>query len=142
MIQKVASQRHGTQVDPGRRVLTPTEITEQLSREFPDLDREIVWRWVRDTVACVRHLDVGADPFVVERLAREHLTAIVNSPVHTGPSPTEAAGPDGAERAPGRRSPDLFSASDPAAPPETEPRRETAGTSDPAHPDQGRSVLW
>lgn len=99
MIQKVAVQWHGAQHDPARRVRTPAEITDRLTKEFPEFDRDTVWRWVRDTLACLRHLGLGADAKVIERLTRGHLASLVGSPVQAHSSRAALVG---AERSGGR----------------------------------------
>lgn len=106
MIQKVAPQRHGMQLDQGRKPVTPTEITTRLAAEFPELEHETVSRWVLDTLACARHLGMGADPHVIERLTREHLISIVHSPISAPPSRAATVGPQrvgGDPFPPGRR---------------------------------------
>jgi len=56
-------------------VLRP--VNARLASEFPTVPAETVARRVREARA--EHLGVAATPQVVERVAREHLLALVNS---------------------------------------------------------------
>ncbi|MBG0812711.1 hypothetical protein [Planomonospora sp. ID82291] len=54
-------------------------LSSRLAAEFRTLPPGTVDRCVADVRACTEHLGVEATPEVVERVAREHLLAIVNS---------------------------------------------------------------
>ncbi|SDR31785.1 hypothetical protein SAMN04489764_5096 [Thermostaphylospora chromogena] len=58
-------------------VLRP--VNARLASEFPTVPAETVARRVREARARAEHLGVAATPQVVERVAREHLLALVNS---------------------------------------------------------------
>ncbi|WP_116247291.1 hypothetical protein [Nocardiopsis sp. FIRDI 009] len=61
-------------------------ISARLHNEFSDLSHRCVERCVSDTWNCVEHLGIAVTPHLVERVAREHLEAMVNSvpPSHPG----------------------------------------------------------
>ncbi|MBG0830597.1 hypothetical protein HS041_22805 [Planomonospora sp. ID67723] len=65
------------------RSTTTTTLREpvcaRLAAEFLTVPLETVDRCVADVRACTEHLGVEATPEVIERVAREHLLAIVNS---------------------------------------------------------------
>ncbi|GII91758.1 hypothetical protein [Sinosporangium siamense] len=54
-------------------------VSARLSAEFLTIPGATVARYVMDVSACARHLGVRATPDVIERIAREHLLALVNS---------------------------------------------------------------
>lgn len=54
-------------------------LTARLAAEFLDVPTEIVSGRVRDAWARTEHLGITATPEVIERIAREHLLAVVNS---------------------------------------------------------------
>ncbi|GLW07945.1 hypothetical protein Misp01_30750 [Microtetraspora sp. NBRC 13810] len=60
------------------------QVSARLAEEFSKIPEEAVDRRVADVLARVRHLGVAATPEVVERVAREHLLALVNSEPPSG----------------------------------------------------------
>lgn len=74
-------------------------ISARLHDEFSALSHRCVERCVSDTWHCVEHLGIAVTPHLVERVAREHLEAMVNS---VPPSPP-------ARRTPHRSATSLFS---------------------------------
>lgn len=65
-------------------------ISARLHDEFSALSHRCVERCVSDTWNCVEHLGITVTPHLVERVAREHLEAMVNSvppsqPITTAP---------------------------------------------------------
>ncbi|MFI6577466.1 hypothetical protein ACIBFB_16860 [Nocardiopsis sp. NPDC050513] len=54
-------------------------ISARLHDEFSNLSHRCVERCVSDTWNCVEHLGIAVTPHLVERVAREHLEAMVNS---------------------------------------------------------------
>lgn len=54
-------------------------ISAQLHDEFSELSPRCVERCVSDTWYCIEHLGIPVTPHLVERVAREHLEARVNS---------------------------------------------------------------
>ncbi|GAA3127622.1 hypothetical protein [Streptosporangium carneum] len=56
-----------------------TQVSAHLAAEFLTVPLSTVDRCVADVCACAGHLGVEATPEVVERVAREHLLALVNS---------------------------------------------------------------
>ncbi|MFV2194904.1 hypothetical protein [Nocardiopsis sp. LOL_012] len=54
-------------------------ISARLHNEFSALPHRCVERCVSDTWNCVEHLGITVTPHLVERVAREHLEAMVNS---------------------------------------------------------------
>lgn len=54
-------------------------VSLRLASEFLTIPIETVDRCVADALACAEHLGIEATPDIVERIAREHLLAIVNS---------------------------------------------------------------
>lgn len=56
-----------------------SRISARLHAEFSDLSSRCVERCVSDTWYCVEHLGIPVTPHLVERVAREHLEAMVNS---------------------------------------------------------------
>lgn len=54
-------------------------VSARLHTEFSALPQRSVERCVTDTFKCAQHLGYDATPSLVERLAREHLQAIVKS---------------------------------------------------------------
>ncbi|MER6510400.1 MULTISPECIES: hypothetical protein [unclassified Nonomuraea] len=54
-------------------------VSLRLAEEFLTVPVDTIDRCVADVCACAEHLGVPATPEVVERIAREHLLAIVNS---------------------------------------------------------------
>ncbi|MFI0418200.1 hypothetical protein [Spongiactinospora sp. 9N601] len=57
----------------------PDPVIERLTAEFGGVPVESVARRVADVRTCARHLGIPATPEIVERVAREHLLALVNS---------------------------------------------------------------
>ncbi|MEV8632245.1 hypothetical protein AB0395_11380 [Streptosporangium sp. NPDC051023] len=55
------------------------QVSADLAAEFRTVPPSTVDRCVADAWACAEHLGVEATPEVVERVAREHLLALVNS---------------------------------------------------------------
>ncbi|SDG33114.1 hypothetical protein SAMN05421505_103217 [Sinosporangium album] len=61
-------------------------VSARLSAEFSTVPNATVARCVTDVCACAQHLGVRTTPEVIERIAREHLLALVNSaPPPRGP---------------------------------------------------------
>ncbi|MEV7010309.1 hypothetical protein [Streptosporangium sp. NPDC051022] len=54
-------------------------VSARLAAEFLTVPLGTVDRCVADVRACAEHLGIEATPEVVERVAREHLLALVNS---------------------------------------------------------------
>ncbi|TDE42651.1 hypothetical protein E1295_27295 [Nonomuraea mesophila] len=54
-------------------------VSLRLAEEFLTVPVDTIDRCVADVCACAQHLGVAATPEIVERIAREHLLAIVNS---------------------------------------------------------------
>jgi hypothetical protein len=54
-------------------------VSARLTAEFLTVPLGTVARCVADVRACAEHLGVDATPEVIERVAREHLLALVNS---------------------------------------------------------------
>ncbi|WP_455432949.1 hypothetical protein [Streptosporangium soli] len=54
-------------------------MSARLAAEFRKVPADTVGRCVTDVWACADHLGIPPTPDVVERVAREHLLAIVNS---------------------------------------------------------------
>lgn len=54
-------------------------VSRRLAAEFPKVPMESVERCVADARARSRHLGIAPTPETVERVAREHLLALVNS---------------------------------------------------------------
>ncbi|GGS67219.1 hypothetical protein GCM10010156_27690 [Planobispora rosea] len=63
----------------GAATMTHEPVSTRLAAEFLTVPLDTVDRCVADVRACTEHLGVEATPEVVERVAREHLLAIVNS---------------------------------------------------------------
>lgn len=62
-------------------------VTARLRNEFHTLPHRSVERCVTDTWHCARHLGFETTPSLVERVAREHLRALVESaPPSASPS--------------------------------------------------------
>ncbi|MBR8740328.1 hypothetical protein [Nocardiopsis sp. MG754419] len=55
------------------------QISARLHDEFSGLSHRCVERCVSDTWNCAEHLGIPVTPHLVERVAREHLEAMVNS---------------------------------------------------------------
>jgi hypothetical protein len=62
-------------------------ITERLSVEFVIFSHDTVARCVSDVWACAEHLGLEVTPPLVERVAREHLTAMEMSEPPSGRLP-------------------------------------------------------
>ncbi|GAA3418080.1 hypothetical protein [Streptosporangium vulgare] len=61
-------------------------VTSHLAAEFLTVPVDTVDRCVADVCACAEHLGIEATAEIVERVAREHLLALVNSaPPPRGP---------------------------------------------------------
>ncbi|NRQ31062.1 hypothetical protein HII36_04325 [Nonomuraea sp. NN258] len=54
-------------------------VSLRLTEEFLTVPVDTIDRCVADACACAQHLGIKATPEIVERIAREHLLAIVNS---------------------------------------------------------------
>ncbi|MFI6291872.1 hypothetical protein ACIBEJ_09830 [Nonomuraea sp. NPDC050790] len=54
-------------------------VSHRLAEEFLTVPVDTIDRCVADVCACAEHLGIQATPQIVERIAREHLLAIVNS---------------------------------------------------------------
>jgi hypothetical protein len=54
-------------------------VSAHLAAEFLTVSVDTVERCVSDVWACAEHLGINATPAIVERVAREHLLAMVNS---------------------------------------------------------------
>ncbi|HLU74627.1 MAG TPA: hypothetical protein VKZ82_20790 [Nonomuraea sp.] len=54
-------------------------VSHRLAEEFLTVPVDTIDRCVADVCACAQHLGITATPEIVERVAREHLLAIVNS---------------------------------------------------------------
>ncbi|WP_239161672.1 hypothetical protein [Acrocarpospora phusangensis] len=54
-------------------------VNAVLAAEFPAVPRPAVERCVADVWACAEHLGVEVTPAIIERIAREHLLAMINS---------------------------------------------------------------
>lgn len=81
-------------------------ISARLHDEFNGLSHRCVEQCVSDTWHCVEHLGIAVTPHLVERVAREHLEAMVNSvPPSQGPrkAAKTAARPQGATLFAGHR---------------------------------------
>lgn len=64
-----------------------SQIGDRLAVDFGDLSRGTIDRWVLDAWRCVGQLGLDVTPWVVERVAREHLMAIVKSEPPSGYGP-------------------------------------------------------
>jgi hypothetical protein len=62
-------------------------ITRRLTAEFLVFSGDTVARCVSDTWACTEHLGLEVTPLLVERIARERLTAMVKSEPPSGRLP-------------------------------------------------------
>ncbi|WP_049573034.1 hypothetical protein [Nonomuraea sp. SBT364] len=61
-------------------------VSLRLAEEFLTVPVDTIDRCVEDVCACAQHLGITTTPEIVERIAREHLLAIVNSaPPPRGP---------------------------------------------------------
>ncbi|MEU8039787.1 hypothetical protein [Streptosporangium sp. NPDC049078] len=61
-------------------------VTSHLAAEFPTISLDTVDRCVAEVRACAEHLGIEPTAEIVERVAREHLLALVNSaPPSRGP---------------------------------------------------------
>jgi hypothetical protein len=67
-----------TRISVGRTALCD-RVSARLAAEFLKLPIGTVARCVADVQACAEHLGIVPTQNVVERVAREHLLAIVNS---------------------------------------------------------------
>ena len=54
-------------------------VSLRLAEEFLTVPVDTIDRCVADVCACAQHLGISVTPQIVERIAREHLLAIVNS---------------------------------------------------------------
>jgi hypothetical protein len=63
-------------------------ITLRLTDEFMVFSADTIARCVSDAWACAEHLGLEVTPPLVERIAREHLTAMVKSEPPSGRFPT------------------------------------------------------
>ncbi len=66
-------------------------ITRRLTAEFLVFPADTVGRCVSDAWACAEHLGLEVTPRLVERIAREHLTAMVKSEPPSGRFPEPKA---------------------------------------------------
>lgn len=71
----------------GRQSDIQHTITQRLSDEFLAFSATTVGRCVSDAWACAEHLGLEITPHLVERIAWEHLTAMVKSEPPSGPCP-------------------------------------------------------
>ncbi|GLU48043.1 hypothetical protein [Nocardiopsis ansamitocini] len=62
-------------------------VTARLHTEFQVLPQRSVERCVADTWRCAEHLGFEATPALVERIAREHLRALIKSEPPSTPQP-------------------------------------------------------
>jgi hypothetical protein len=62
-------------------------ISRRLAAEFVVFSQDTVARCVADVWACAEHLDLDVTPPLVERIAREQLTARVKSEPPSGRFP-------------------------------------------------------
>jgi hypothetical protein len=60
-------------------------VSAHLAAEFLTMPVDTIERCVADVWACAAHLGVDATPAIVERVAREHLLAMVNSTPGSAP---------------------------------------------------------
>lgn len=68
----------------GHHSETRQAITRRLATEFLVFSNDTVARCVADAWACTEHLGLEATSPLVERIAREHLTAMVKSEPPSG----------------------------------------------------------
>nr|WP_062334785.1 hypothetical protein [Herbidospora sakaeratensis] len=61
------------------RAGTREAVAARLAEEFLTVPLVTVERCVDDVCACTEHLGVDVTPVSIERIAREHLLALVNS---------------------------------------------------------------
>lgn len=71
----------------GRQSEIRHTITERLSAEFLVFPTTTVGRCVSDAWACAEHLGIEVTPHLVERIAWEHLMAMVKSEPPSGRFP-------------------------------------------------------
>ncbi|GAB3212489.1 hypothetical protein ACQEU5_16120 [Marinactinospora thermotolerans] len=73
------------------------QVTTRLHAEFSALSHQRVERCVADTWRCAEHLGFDVTPGLVERVAREHLQAMVKSepPSNLGSTVVPGSGPHG-----------------------------------------------
>jgi hypothetical protein len=71
----------------GRQSDIHDTITQRLSSEFLGFPATTVDRCVSDAWACAEHLGIEVTPRLVERIAWEHLTAMVKSEPPSGRGP-------------------------------------------------------
>jgi hypothetical protein len=62
---------------PEQRLTQP--VSAVLAAEFTAVPHPAVERCVADVLACAEHLGVEVTPAIIERIAREHLLAMINS---------------------------------------------------------------
>ncbi|GES02294.1 hypothetical protein Acor_43600 [Acrocarpospora corrugata] len=67
----------GITVGPDPRLTQP--VSAVLAAEFAAVPGPTVERCVADVWACAEHLGVAVTPAIIERIAREHLLAMINS---------------------------------------------------------------
>jgi hypothetical protein len=77
----------------GRRSEIHHTITRRLTAEFLVFPTTTVGRCVADAWACTEHLGIEVTPHLVERIAWEHLTAMVKSEPPSGRRPMPPPGP-------------------------------------------------
>lgn len=70
------------------------EVAARLRTEFSALPRRSVERCVNDTYKCAEHLGYDATPGLVERVAREHLQAMVKSEPPSAGAPLQRSSPE------------------------------------------------
>ncbi|GAA1007064.1 hypothetical protein Aple_067630 [Acrocarpospora pleiomorpha] len=61
----------------GQQLTQP--VSAVLAAEFTAVPRPTVERCVADVLACAEHLGVEVTTAIIERIAREHLLAMINS---------------------------------------------------------------
>lgn len=74
-------------IGPTDRAQTRASITDRLTGEFPILSTDAVQRQIDDASVCVRQLGLEVTPWLVERVAREHLIHLVQCTPPPGQRP-------------------------------------------------------
>ena len=77
----------------GRQSEIRHTITQRLSDEFLVFSTTTVGRCVSDAWECAQHLGIQVTPHLVERIAWEHLTAMVKAEPPSGRRPAPRPGP-------------------------------------------------
>ncbi|WP_436761945.1 hypothetical protein [Streptosporangium sp. V21-05] len=85
-ISAAPSASSASPTSPAPPTVLHEPVTSHLAAEFLTVPVDTVDRCVADVCACAEHLGIEATAEVVERVAREHLLALVNSaPPPRGP---------------------------------------------------------